>query len=402
MKQKLTESPILAYPLPDIGFILDTDASDKAVGSVLSQIQDGAEKVIAYMSKTMNKHEQQYCVTRKELLAVVVAMKTFHSYLYGQKVLLRTDNAAISWMKSLKNPTGQTARWLQQIETYNLEITHRAGKKHSNADALSRRPCRSCERQENINSLSDSEDESDARSPEVQICAITRNEAAKNFITPDNGFVLEGWQLDSLRQAQLDDKEISLMLVTKESNEPRPAWNQVSSGSGTMKTIWRLWNRLVVSNGILCRQFLNEDGDLEHLQLIVPASLRQQVLKYFHDIPSGGHLGAEKTLDKIRNSLYWPKMKRDVENYCSRCDLCAARKPSKASNKAPLHQYLVGEPMERIAIDILGPLPLTEKGNKYIIVICDCFSKWTEAFAIPDQESSTIAKIIVNEFICRF
>lgn len=140
LKQKLTESPILAYPLPDIGFILDTDASDKAVGSVLSQIQDGAEKVIAYMSKTMNKHEQQYCVTRKELLAVVVALKTFHSYLYGQKVLLRTDNAAISWMKSLKNPTGQTARWLQQIETYNLEITHRAGKKHSNADALSRRP----------------------------------------------------------------------------------------------------------------------------------------------------------------------------------------------------------------------------------------------------------------------
>lgn len=96
LKQKLTESPMLAYSLSDIGFILDTDASDKAVGTVLSQIQDGSEKVIAYMSKTMNKHEQQYCVTRKELLAVVVALKTFHSYLYGQKVLLRTDNAAIS------------------------------------------------------------------------------------------------------------------------------------------------------------------------------------------------------------------------------------------------------------------------------------------------------------------
>lgn len=95
-------------------------------------------------------------------------------------------------------------------------------------------------------------------------------------------------------------------------------------------------------------------------------------------------------------------MKRDVENYCSQCDLCAARKPSKASNKAPLHQYLVGEPMERIAIDILGPLPLTEKSNTYIIVIGDCFSKWTVAFAIPDQESSTIVKVLVNKFICRF
>lgn len=79
-------------------------------------------------------------------------------------------------------------------------------------------------------------------------------------------------------------------------------------------------------------------------------------------------------------------MKRDVENYWSQCDLCSARNPSKASDKAPLHQYLEGEPMERIAIDILGPIPLTEKGNKYDIVICDCFSKWTEAFAIPDQE----------------
>lgn len=119
------------------------------------------------------------------------------------------------------------------------------------------------------------------------------------------------------------------MRVTKESNAPRPAWNQVLSGSGTMEIIWRLWSRLVVSYGILCCQFLNEDGNLEHLQHIVPASIRRQVLKYFHDIPRGGHLGAEKTLDKIRNSLYWPKMKRDVENYCSQCDLYAARKHSK-------------------------------------------------------------------------
>lgn len=80
LKQNMTESPILSYPLPDISFILDTDASDKAVGSVLSQVQDGSEKVIAYMSKAVNKHERQYCVTRKELLAVVKALKAFHSY----------------------------------------------------------------------------------------------------------------------------------------------------------------------------------------------------------------------------------------------------------------------------------------------------------------------------------
>ncbi|VDI53522.1 Hypothetical predicted protein [Mytilus galloprovincialis] len=151
LKSALTSTPVLAYPLPNLPFILDTDASDKAVGAVLSQIQDGLERVIAYMSKSMNIHEQAYCVTRKELLAVIIALKTFHHYLYGQEVLLRTDNAAVSWMKNLKKPTGQTARWLEELGTYNLTVTHRAGRKHSNADALSRRPCKSCERQESGN-----------------------------------------------------------------------------------------------------------------------------------------------------------------------------------------------------------------------------------------------------------
>ena len=140
LKDALTSAPILTYPREGHPFILDTDASNKAVGAVLSQKQEGHERVIAYMSKTMNKHETSYCTTRKELLAVVTAMKTFHSYLYGQQVLLRTDNAAVSWLRNLKRPTGQVARWVQQLETYNLTIVHRAGIKHSNADALSRIP----------------------------------------------------------------------------------------------------------------------------------------------------------------------------------------------------------------------------------------------------------------------
>jgi hypothetical protein len=68
----------------------------------------------------MNIHEQSYCVTRKELLAVFTALRTFHHYLCGQEVLLGTDNAAVSWMKNLKKPTGQTARWLPELGTYNL------------------------------------------------------------------------------------------------------------------------------------------------------------------------------------------------------------------------------------------------------------------------------------------
>lgn len=125
---------------------------------MLSQEQDGQEKVIAYMSKSMNKHEQSYCVTRTELLAVVRALRNFHSYLYGQPVLLRTDNAAVSWMRNLKTPTRQVARWLQELGTYNLNVVHRPGLKHKNADALSRNPCKACSRQESASANSDSED----------------------------------------------------------------------------------------------------------------------------------------------------------------------------------------------------------------------------------------------------
>lgn len=130
--------------------------------------------------------------------------------------------------------------------------------------------------------------------------------------------------------------------------------------------------------------------------------MQQQVLHYYHDIPSAGHLGAEKTLGRIKQGFYWPSMKETVSEYCHSCDNCAARKQSKKKNHAPLGSYHVGETMERVALDILGPLPLTKKGNKYILVMVDCFSKWTEAVALPDQEASTVAKAFVDTIICHF
>jgi hypothetical protein len=111
--------PILIYPLPGKRFILDTDASDKAEGAILSQQIDDKEHVIAYKSKALNKDETSYC-TRKELFAIISALNNFNSYNYGQNVLLRTDNAAFSWMRILKNHTGQVARWLQEHMTNKL------------------------------------------------------------------------------------------------------------------------------------------------------------------------------------------------------------------------------------------------------------------------------------------
>ena len=141
LKQLLTEAPLLGYPTADDSFVVDTDASLTGVGAVLSQVQDGKERVISYFSHRLSKAESNYCVTRRELLAVIKALRRFHPYLYGRAFTLRTDHAALRWLLNFKCPDGQTARWLQELQQYSFTVEHRCGLKHSNTDALSRRPC---------------------------------------------------------------------------------------------------------------------------------------------------------------------------------------------------------------------------------------------------------------------
>ncbi len=130
---------------------MDTDASNFAVGAVLSQLQDGQERVLAYYSQVLNPQEQNYCVTCCEILAVVKGTQHFHHYLYGRKILIRTDHSALRWLFSFRHPEGQLARWLQRLQEYNLTIQYRPGTQHVNTDAMSRcpcvhNPCRGCDR----------------------------------------------------------------------------------------------------------------------------------------------------------------------------------------------------------------------------------------------------------------
>jgi len=127
------EGPILAYPDPAKEYILDTDASDHSVGAVLSQVQGGSEVVVAYYSKTLAAAEKNYCTTRKELLAVVKAVKHFRPYLYGRTFCLRTDHASLIWLCERVEPSSQVTRWLEILAEFFYWIEHRAGRKHGNA-----------------------------------------------------------------------------------------------------------------------------------------------------------------------------------------------------------------------------------------------------------------------------
>ena len=112
LKQALSTSSILAFPRTDLPFILDTDVSDHGIGVVLSQIKEGIESVIAYYSRILSKAERNYCVTRRELLAVIDSVQNFHYYLWGRPFYIRTDHSALTWLLSFTNLDGQLVRWI--------------------------------------------------------------------------------------------------------------------------------------------------------------------------------------------------------------------------------------------------------------------------------------------------
>ena len=138
LKKALTSPPVLSYPTREGLFVLDTDASNVSIGAVLSQVQGGEERVIAYASKRLSDVERRYCTTKRELFAVIYAVRWFRSYLIGRHFVIRTDHSALRWLKSYREGDDTMTRWNYMLDEYDFDIIHRKGAKHCNADALSR------------------------------------------------------------------------------------------------------------------------------------------------------------------------------------------------------------------------------------------------------------------------
>ena len=379
LKELLCTAPMLAYPIPGKKFILDTDASAYGIGGVLSQLIDGQERVIGYYSRVLGKPEKNYCVTRKELLAVVECVKHFHKYLYGQRFLLRTDHAALKWLLQFKNPEGQIARWIERLQNYDFETEHRKGIHHKNADALSRRPCplecKHCSKSEGKEGIID-----------VRLLNIE----------PE-----DDWTPHRIRINQLEDPDLAKLIIAKE-NGVRPPKEQISNESPTAKAYWAQWNSINLVNGYLHRTWESEDGKQSRLLIIVPKSMIPKVLKEYHNGPSGGHLGITKTIEKIKQRFYWIGCRDSIAEWISNCVECMAAKGPKAKSRGRLQQYNVGSPFERVAMDVAGPFPTSTAGNKYLLVVMDYFSKWPEVYALPNQEAKTVAEAFVENWITRF
>ncbi|CAG2205474.1 Transposon Ty3-G Gag-Pol polyprotein,Transposon Ty3-I Gag-Pol polyprotein [Mytilus edulis] len=246
-------APILSYPDMNKKFILDTDASGFGLGAVLSQVHENGERVVAYYSKSFSKTERQYCVTRRELLAIVASIKHFHHYVYGTSFLVRTYHGALRWLLNFKNPEGQTARWLEFLSSYNFEIQHRAGRQHGNADGLSRRPCTQCThctRQETKESNAEEDPSCYLRAVKTAKLDSKIREEIEIESTEQGANWMQSKTTEEILAAQQQDDTIAVILKLKLENQPKPKWEDISLESKQVKTYWAQWDRLKVINGL--------------------------------------------------------------------------------------------------------------------------------------------------------
>jgi len=138
LKDKLCTTTVLAYPNFELPFILTTDASKLAIAAVLSQMQDGVERPIAYASRQMNKVEQAYSASESEMLALVWATKFFRCYLHGKEFLVRTDHSALSYLRKFSDHNSRLMRWSLKLSELDFVGQHRPGSNIRHEDTLSR------------------------------------------------------------------------------------------------------------------------------------------------------------------------------------------------------------------------------------------------------------------------
>ena len=440
LKQCLMTPPILAYPTRTGKFILQTDSSGYGIGAILSQEQDGREVVISYGSKTLNKSQQNYCTTMRELYAVVYFMRYYKHYLMGRHFEVHTDHASLVWIKNFKDADGMLARWLTIIDTFDFSIFHKKASQMHHVDALSRIPPRRCKRDACMDChgkrLNDSMDPEPSTRDLASTCNSTaqqskdevhaniggtlstenivvgtlsteevgpRTDTSSTSVTNSDESHSPNWLgfkgKEELRELQMKDPDIAIVLQSKES-QVKPSKETINGYNQTTKTLFHHWDALNVKEGVLYKSY--DIGDDSHLVLVAPSSIRYEIFESLHNDRMAGHFGRDRTLEMIKRRFYWPNISDTVQRWCASCDMCEKCKPGPGVGKSPLKQIKVSRRFQVIALDIFGPLPITDNSNEYIVVIADYFTKFTEAFAIPNHTALTVADKLVTEVILRY
>ena len=373
LKKALTSEPVLALPDFTKPFILMTDGSATGLGAVLSQDHgDSKERVVAYASKKTGPLEKNYSACELECLALVWAVKSFRDYLLGRTTIVLTDHWALKWLQTLENASPRLQRWRMALQVYDLEIKHKSGKQHRNADFLSRMyehfgsGARGEEEGEDQDPSEDQDPNEDQPqpnvSPEVRMAMnITRETRQRPEEGKQEGEedTIKGRQ--ALRRAQEQDEDCKHLIQSLTSKVQKKNWHRDHT--------FRL-----APDGVLEEVTCDLTGD-EVFKVVLPKSLVRQAVQDAH----AGHLKTKKTLEKLRGTYFFKHMYAVCHRYVQGCSVCQ-EKDRGLKYQAPLGT--MPEPLgawHTVAVDVLGPLPQTRNGKKYIIVITDYLTKYVLA-----------------------
>lgn len=354
LRRRLQTPPVLAHFDDAAPTMLHTDASNVGLGAVLVQWQDNAERVIAYASRTLTRAEANYSTTEKECLAVIWATLKFRPYLYGRPFKVISDHHSLCWLTSLKDPTGRLARWSLRLQEFDVTIVHKSGKRHTDADCLS-------------------------RSPVEPATLAAEDETAFLGVLDTSAFA----------QQQRDDPEL-LGLI-----------NFLDGRTQTAPKIFaRALSSFCLRNKVLYKKNFSPSGSI--YLLVVPGALRREVLEACHSEVTSGHLGYTRTLNRVRQRYYWPGLPAAVKHYVQTCLDCQRRKSPPAKPAGLLQPVQVPQtPFDQIGMDLLGPLPTSAAGNRWVIVATDYLTRYAETKAIPRGTAAEVAQFFIENVVLR-
>lgn len=345
----MVSSPVLSQPDFSQPFTIQCDASDSGLGGVLTQVLDGKEKVIAYASRSLSRTERNYSVTERECLAVIFSIEKFRPYVEGTKFTVVTDHYSLLWLSNLKNPTGRLARWSLRLRQNSFDLIHRKGADHVVPDALSRM-------------FSDN-----------------------NFLETSNNHF----------------PKISVLNVDTDRIDPWFAnLREQISRSPDRFPQWKVEDELIYKF-IPCNLPLKTN--IVEWKMLVPKPQRLDIIRSCHDPPTSAHLGFYKTLARVQESYYWPKMRHQILKYVRSCKICGAQKATNASRIGFMGKEKEAKfPWQIIALDLVGPLPRSKKGYTWLLVVGDWFSKYTIVHPLRTAKAKNIADFLENNVFLVF
>ena len=344
LKGMLVEAPVLTQPTPGKECTLYSDASGIGLGCVL--MQDG--KVVAYASRQLKPHEQNYPTHDLELTAVVFALKKWRHYLYGEKCRIYTDHKSFKYLLTQKELNLRQRRWLELLKDYDCIIDYHPGKANIVADALS------------------------------QKTMVAMSLQYNDWRLADDGAML----------AQLEAQpELKKMIIDAQKNDDE------------------LHKKLqMVRNGDKTKFLEKEAGSLFFQnRLCVPddKELKKKLLSEAHNTIFTMHPGGNKMYQDLKQFYWWKGMKRDVTEYVSRCLTCQQVKaehqvPTGLLNPLPIPQWK----WDNITMDFVSGFPLTQQKHDSVWVIIDRLTK--SAHFIPvriDYSMDRLAELYVDEIV---